>query len=451
MNKLGPGVIIILDGWGIAPPSRGNAVTLAKTPNINKLMSTYPTGLLGASGEAVGLPPGAMGNSEVGHLCLGAGRRVREDLPRISDSIADGTFYKNEALLGAVTRGQQGGQVHLIGLVSTGGVHSSFEHALALMELCRRHKVSNVLWHVILDGRDTAYDAGLKTVEKLQKKIKATGVGRIATVSGRFYAMDRDNHWERTQLAYQAIALGEGPVADDPVAAITESYAHQIYDEQFMPTVITDRRHQPPQIEAADSVIFFNFRTDRARQLTKSLVLPGFMKFPRPKYSPELYFVTMTEYEKDLPVHIAYPPQAIDQTLGQVISESGGRQLRAAETEKYAHVTFFFNGGRESPWPQEDRIMIPSPRVASYDQQPAMGAKQIAKQVINAMIEHDYNLVVVNFANADMVGHTGNIPAIVKSLETVDKCVGDLVKRTLTDNGIVIITGDHGNAEDKKN
>lgn len=448
--KRKPAVLLVLDGFGVAAPSRGNAIALAKTPVLDRLMEQYPTMTLQAAGDAVGLPWGEMGNSEVGHLTIGSGKVIYQDLPRITRSIVDGTFFTNRVFLEALTNANQHqAKVHLVGMFSPAGVHSFDEHAFALLELCQQQHIKDIFVHVILDGRDTPYNSGVEFVQKLERKLQALGLGKIASVSGRFYAMDRDNHWDRTQAAYEAMVQGKGPMAIDAVVAIQESYAKGVYDEQFVPTVITENGQPVTTVNDHDTVIFFNFRNDRARQLTKAFVLPGFNKFPRPVYLKDITFVTMTEYEKDLPVSIAFPPELVTEPLAKVFSDAGLKQLHAAETEKYAHVTFFFNGGVESAFPGEDRILVPSPAVPSYDQKPDMAARDITDRVTKAIDTGQYAFVVVNFANPDMVGHTGNIAATIKGIETMDGCIGQIVEATLEINGFLMITADHGNAEAK--
>lgn len=445
-----PAVLIILDGFGVAPPSRGNAIAMAKTPVLDRFVEQYPTVTLQAAGESVGLPWGEMGNSEVGHLNLGSGRIMFQDLPRITRSIVEGTFFTNPVFAQAIDHAvKHEGALHIVGMFSAAGVHSFDEHGFALLDLCHRQKINQVFVHVILDGRDSPYNSGLELVTKLQKKMQQIGVGKIATVSGRQFAMDRDNHWDRTATVYQAMTAGEGPAAVDPVEAIRASYEAGVYDEQFVPTVITDSTHPVGLVTDRDAVIFFNFRSDRARQLTKAFVLPGFEKFPRPVYLKNLFFVTMTEYEKDLPVSTAFPPEEVTEPLAKVMSDAGLKQLHAAETEKYAHVTFFFNGGREAPFSGEDRILVPSPSIASYDQKPEMSARELTDRTIKALNTGQYSFAVINFANPDMIGHTGNIPATLKAVETVDACVGEIVEAVLSINGLVMITADHGNAEAK--
>lgn len=445
-----PAVLIVIDGFGVAAPSRGNAIAMAKTPVLDRLMTQYPAMTLQAAGDAVGLPWGEMGNSEVGHLSIGAGRVIYQDLPRITRSIVDGSFFSNQAFMKAIQAAkEQGGRVHLIGMFSAAGVHSLDEHAYALLELCQQQHVTDVFVHAILDGRDSPYNSGVEYMSRLQQKMDDLGVGKIATVSGRYYAMDRDNHWDRIQLAYAAMALGIGPTAERVTDAVNASYAEKIFDEQFVPTVITANGQPVASIKDHDAVIFFNYRNDRARQLTKAFVLPGFEKFARPEYLRDLTFVTMTEYEKELPVSIAFPPEIVTEPLAKVFSDAGCKQLHAAETEKYAHVTFFFNGGVETAFPGEDRVLVPSPSVPSYDQKPDMSARGITDRVLQALNTGQYAFVVVNYANPDMIGHTGNMPATIKAVEVVDECIGQIVDAVLSIDGVVFITADHGNAEAK--
>jgi len=445
-----PVVLIILDGWGIAPPSRSNAIALAKTPTIDNLIKTYPALSLQAAGEAVGLSWGEMGNSEVGHLNLGSGKLVYQNLPRINKAITDGDFFSNKKFLAAINHVRRNNsKLHLVGLVSSGGVHSSMDHFYALVELCQKEKLKNqVLVHAILDGRDMPYNSGLDFVAEANSRLVDSKIGKIASVSGRFYALDRDNHWERLVLAYNAMVNGEAEnFFGDPVEAVKASYNKKIYDEEFIPTVITEHGQPVGRVSHQDAVIFFNFRADRARELTKAFVLPGFAKFPR-EYLSGLYFVTMTEYEKDLPVEVAFPPETIDTPLAKVIAEAGLKQLHIAETEKYAHVTFFFNGGQEKAFVGEERILIPSPRVDSYADKPEMSAKEITQRAIKEIMAKRYDFIVMNFANGDMVSHTGDLKATIKACEAVDNGVKKIVEATLAHNGVVVITADHGNAEE---
>ncbi len=446
-----PVILIILDGWGVAQDSIGNAITRAKTPNFDEYCQNYFCITLRASGEAVGLPYGEMGNSEVGHLNIGAGKVVYQDLPKINKSIIDKDFFSNPIFLKACENAKKNkNQLHLIGLLSTGGVHASMDHLYALLELAKKQGVSNVFIHAILDGRDMGYNSGLGLVKDLENKIKEIGVGQIATISGRWWAMDRDNRWERIKAAYDAMAKGEsGSVSSDPISAIQKSYEQKIYDEEFKPTVIVDNLGKPlAKISDSDSVIFFNFRADRARQLTKAFVLPSFDKFDRTEYLKNLYFVTMTQYDKNLPVEVAYPPERIENPLAKVISDAGLKQLHIAETEKYAHVTYFINGGREEPFIGEDNVLIPSPSVEDYSKTPQMSANEVKDRVLEELPTNKYDFIVINFANPDMVSHTGDLRAAIKAVEVVDKCMGEIVKAALLLDGVVVVTADHGNAEE---
>ncbi len=447
-----PIVLIILDGWGIASASKSNAITLAKTPTYNSLVKNYPAMTLQASGESVGLSWGEIGNSEVGHLNIGSGKLVYQNLPKIDKEITTETFFENKKLLEAINTAKKNKKViHLVGLFSSGGVHASINHFYALMELCKKEKIKDVFVHAILDGRDMPFNSGIDLIKKAQEYFDKNKIGHFATISGRYYAMDRDNHWERIELAYNAMVGGESAAKfDDPVKAVNESYAKKIYDEEFVPTVITANGQPVATINEGDSVVFFNFRSDRARQLTKAFVLPGLEKFKR-QYLKDLYFVTMTEFEKDLPVEVAFPPDLILEPLAKVISDAGLKQLHIAETEKYAHVTFFFNGGKEEAYPGEDRELIPSPRVASYDQKPEMSAKEITKKLIEFIMKDQYDFIVVNYANSDMVAHTGNLKASIKACEIVDDCLKQIIEVILGKNGVAFITSDHGNAEELVN
>ncbi len=447
-----PAVLMMLDGWGVAPDNPGNAITRAKTPVTDMLTKRYPTVTLRASGEAVGLMWGEMGNSEVGHMTAGAGAVYYQSMPRIEKAIADGSFFENLAFLKAAEYVKQtGGTLHIMGIMSAGKVHGFDGHAYALLDFAKRQKLKNVAVHAFLDGRDTLYNAGIDFITALQKKIKDVGVGKIATLSGRYYAMDRDNRWDRTEKAYNAIVLGQSPAKfEDPIEAIKQSYAKEVYDEEFLPTVITHQGEPVATVKEGDAVIFFNFRADRARQLTKAFVLPSFDKFSR-QYIRNLEFVTMGEYEKGLPVDVAFPPLQIKNCLAEVIANAGLTQLHIAETEKYAHVTFFFNGTREEPFPNEDRVIIPSPHVSSYEQKPEMSAYEITERVIKEIKIGNYDVIIMNFANGDMVAHTGNLEATIKAIEVVDECIGKIVNEVLQKDGVVLITADHGNAEEVTN
>jgi 2,3-bisphosphoglycerate-independent phosphoglycerate mutase len=452
-NRPKPVALIILDGWGIAPPSDGNAITEAKTPNINKLISTYPALTLVASGDSAGLSWGEMGNSEVGHLNLGAGKVFYQNLPKINKSITDGSFFSNRVFLKAADFVKKNNsKLHLLGLVSSGGVHASIEHLFALLEMAKRQSIKKVFVHVVLDGRDSIYNSGLDFTTKLLAKMKELGVGQIATISGRFYAMDRDNHWERTEKVYNAMTRGESDEKfSDPIEAIKKSYDKKIFDEEFVPAVMANKNAAAALVEEKDAIIFFNFRSDRAREITKAFIIPEFSKFERPKYLDNIMFVTMTEYEEGLPVEVAFPVDLVKEPLAKVLSEAGLKQLHIAETEKYAHVTFFFNGGAEEPFLGEDRAVIPSPRVSSYDQKPEMSALEITNQVVKEVKENKYDFILINFANADMVSHTGDKAATIKAVETIDKCVGKLVDVILSNGGVAVVTADHGNAEELVN
>ena len=441
-----PVVMVIMDGYGITGPSPGNAVENARTPVLDGLYKTCPNTTLSASGQDVGLPDGQMGNSEVGHTNIGAGRVVYQDLPRISRDILTGDFFSNEALLSAVAACKSsGGALHLLGLVSPGGVHSHTEHLYSLIDLAKRNGLSDIFVHCFMDGRDVAPDSGKGFIEDLVEKCGMLGAGKIATVMGRFYAMDRDNRWERVEQAYNATVFGEGAYEPDPVKAMQLSYDEGVFDE-FVKPVVCDREGM---VKPGDSIIFFNFRPDRAREITRAFVEPGFNGFIRKTGCVPLTYVCLTQYdEKITGVAIAYPPDFPEQTLGETISGLGFKQLRIAETEKYAHVTFFFNGGIEQTFPGEERILIPSPKeFPTYDLIPEMSAYKVADTAAGEILSGKYDIVIINFANCDMVGHTGDYNAAVKAVETVDECVGrirDAVRKT---GGYLIVTADHGNAE----
>lgn len=446
-----PTVLIIIDGFGVAPDGEGNAIVRAKTPNFDRFIRTYPTMTLRASGEEVGLSWGEMGNSEVGHLAIGAGRVYYQMFPRINRAIESGEFASNQAFLDAFEHvKKQGSRLHLVGMVSQGGVHSMDEHCHTLLQAAKDAGIKDVFIQAILDGRDTVYNAGIDFVTTLQQKIDEIGIGKIASLSGRYFAMDRDKRWDRTQKAYNAMVFGEGEKASDPLEAIKASYQREVYDEEFIPTVMMDGEQPVGLVQDNDAVIFFNFRPDRMRQICKAFVLPSFDGFERTSLQNVLP-VTMAEYESGLPVEVAFPPQKIEKCLAQVISEQGLTQLHIAETEKYAHVTFFLNGTQEKPFPGEERIIIPSPKVASYDQAPAMSAKELTDRVLSEMRENKFDFIVMNFANPDMVGHTGELEAAMKGIETVDECLGKIVEQTLARNGRVLITADHGNSEEMRN
>lgn len=445
-------VLAILDGWGVAPNTPGNAITRAETPNINRFTKEYPAMTLYASGSEVGLSFGEMGNSEVGHLNIGAGRVYYQTLPRINKSIEDKSFQENKAFLEAAEQVKSNkSSLHLVGLVSPGNVHASQDHLYALLAFAKKQKIKNVFVHAILDGRDTTENSAVDFIKALQKEMDEIGVGEIASLSGRYYAMDRDNRWDRIEKAYRAMALGQADeYAKDPIKAIKESYERKVYDEEFVPTVIGKAGEPVATIAPEDAVIFFNFRPDRARQLTQAFVLPSFDKFER-DYLKKLCFVTMTEYEKELPATVAFPPNVVHNCLAEVISSEGLKQFHIAETEKYAHITFFLNGTVEEAFAHEDRKIIPSPKVASYDKAPEMSAPAIAKEVVKIIDQKKYDVIMVNFANADMVAHTGNLKATIEGVEAVDKALGTIAEHVLAHQGVLLVTADHGNAEELLN
>lgn len=448
-----PLMLIILDGWGYREARDGNAILLSITPNLDNLTNKYPWCLLEASGEAVGLPEGQMGNSEVGHLNIGAGRIVYQDLTRINLSIKNGDFFENPAFLNAISNAKvNNSSLHLMGLVSYGGVHSYMTHIYSLIKLAHKKGLKKVYIHAFLDGRDVPPKAALKDIKELDAFCKENGSAKIATVSGRYYAMDRDKRWDRTKLAYDALTMGIAPYkAYDAETAVSESYERGETDEFVKPTVITDSTGNPEAvIQDNDSIIFFNFRPDRARQLTWAFMNKDFEGFTREKH-PKVYYVCMAQYDETLDLPIAFPPEELVNVLGEVLSKHGLTQLRIAETEKYAHVTFFLNGGQEKCYEGEDRCLIPSPKVATYDLKPEMSAYEVTDEVINRIKSGKYNVIILNFANMDMVGHTGIIEAAVKAVETVDNCVGKITATLEEVGGEAIITADHGNAEQMKN
>ncbi len=445
-----PVVLVIMDGWGDAPPGPGNAVTLAATPTFDRLCATAARSALIPFGREVGLPEGQMGNSEVGHLNIGAGRIVYQTLTRIALAIEDGAFFHNPVLRDAmrVVKERQV-TLHLLGLIGPGGVHAQDRHLLALLRLAKMEGVTNVAIHAFLDGRDTPPESARDSMRRLEDEIGQIGVGRVATLAGRYYAMDRDKRWDRIQKAYDALTRGVGETARTPDAAIARSYAAGVTDEFVLPTVIVGADGAPVgTIADGDVAIFFNFRSDRARELSHALVDEPFDGFPRAVH-PHITFVTMTEYEADLPVAgVAFPTENIIEPLADVIAAHGLAQFHAAETEKYPHVTFFFNGGREEPYPDEERRLVPSPKVATYDLQPEMSALAVADAVEAAVLSGRYAFILVNFANADMVGHTGVLPAAIAAVETVDGCVGQILAALDRTGGAAIVTADHGNAEE---
>ncbi len=447
INPLRPVLLVILDGWGVAAASQGNSITRARKPNLDAYFASFPNTVLEAAGEAVGLPPGEAGNSEVGHTNLGAGRIVYQDLPRINMAIADGSFLTNPVFLEAFAHARGvGSAVHLMGLVGSGGVHSSIEHLYALLWLAKKQNLEKVYLHLFTDGRDSPPYSSTQLFAELESKLDELGVGKIATISGRYFAMDRDQRWERTQKAYDAMVKGVGARAESALQAIEISYQRKITDEFIEPTVISSTG-EVTTIKDNDSVIFFNFRPDRARQLTKSFVLDQFQGFPRERKLENLYFVSITLFEKGLPTHVAFPAPQIDYPLASVVSSKNLRQLHIGETEKYAHITYFFNAGLEAAYPGEDRIHIPSPRVATYDTKPEMSSNEITEQVSERLKVGQYDFYVINFASADMVAHTGSLDATIKAVEILDGCVGKVVGEAMALGGATVLVGDHGNAE----
>ncbi len=439
-----PLILMILDGFGIAPEN-GNAIKAAKKPNIDRLFSSNPITQIGASGMDVGLPDGQMGNSEVGHTNIGAGRVVYQELTRITKSIDDGDFFENEALCKAMDNAKEkGSALHIMGLLSDGGVHSHNKHLYGILEMAKKKGLSKVYVHAFLDGRDVPPSSGKDFVVDCCEKIKEIGVGKIATVMGRYYAMDRDNRWERVEKAYAAMVYGEGVQADDPAEAVEASYKDGVTDEFVVPAVIKGGA----KIQADDSVVFFNFRPDRAREITRTFVDPDFDGFDRKNgFFPPSY-VCMTQYDATMPnVMVAFKPESLRNTLGEYISDKNMTQLRIAETEKYAHVTFFFNGGVEKQYPGEDRILVKSPAVATYDLQPEMSAYEVTDKLVPAIESGKYDVIILNFANCDMVGHTGVFDAAVKAVEAVDTCVGKVTDAIAKMGGVALITADHGNAD----
>jgi 2,3-bisphosphoglycerate-independent phosphoglycerate mutase len=441
-------LLLIMDGFGISNHKEGNAIYLAKKPNLDRLFKNYPNTLLGASGLDVGLPEGQMGNSEVGHLNLGAGRVVYQDITRIDKSIQDGLFFKNQVLINAVKKAKENNSsLHLIGLVSDGCVHSSLNHLYAILKLAREYKLGKVWVHAFLDGRDTSPTSGVGYVKKLLNEFQEIGVGKLSTISGRYYAMDRDKRWERVEKAYQAMVWGEGEKASDPLKAIESSYKTNVTDEFVIPKVITyDENPQAGRIKPEDVGIFFNFRADRARELSRALTDKNFNQFKRPD-NLTIPLVSMTLYDETLDTDIAFPQIKLYNILAEVLSKNNIPQLRIAETEKYAHVTFFFNGGVEDPYPGEDRILIPSPRVATYDLKPEMSAYEVTERVIGEIKSKKYKVIILNYANPDMVGHSGILEATIKAVEAVDFCVGKVISAVKEVKGIAFVCGDHGNAE----
>lgn len=440
-----PLVLIILDGYGETSDTYGNAIIAAKTPNMDRYKKLYPHTTLGASGMNVGLPDGQMGNSEVGHTNIGAGRVVYQELTRITKSIKDGNFFENEALLGAIENCKKyNSALHLAGLISDGGVHSHNTHLYAILELAKRNGLADVYVHCLMDGRDVPPTSGKEFIAELEAKMQEIDVGKIATIMGRYYAMDRDKRWERVEKAYSAMVYGEGEINADTAALMQKSYDAGVTDEFIVPTICV----QGAEIKDNDSVIFFNFRPDRAREITRTFVDPDFDGFERRNPGMKLHYVCMTQYDATMPnVYVAYRPQSLDNTFGEYISKQGLKQLRIAETEKYAHVTFFFNGGVEAPYENEDRALIPSPKVATYDLQPDMSEPEVTEEMLKRLDSGKYDVIILNFANCDMVGHTGVFEAAVKAVEAVDEGIGKIVDKIIEMGGAALITADHGNAD----
>ena len=448
MQQLRPFVLCVLDGWGLSDRTEGNAVAQANTPNVDRWIKEYPFTTLAASATAVGLPPGQIGNSEVGHLNIGAGLVVYQDSTRISEAIKEGSFFQEPVLLEACDHVKRNGsRLHLMGLIGSGGVHAYSEHMFALLRLAKDQGIDHVYIHAFLDGRDTPPKSGYGFMETVLTKIEELGVGKVATVSGRYYAMDRDKRWERTGKAYNALVKAEGETAPDPLTAIQQSYDKDVTDEFVLPTVIVENGEPVATVQDDDAAIFFNFRGDRPRQLTRMFVQPEFPDFDRGPQIQNLFFVTMTQYEKGLPVHIVYPPQNLECPLARVVSDHGLTQFHTAETEKYAHVTFFINGGREQPFEGEERHLEPSPKVATYDLQPEMSALPLTEKVLSVVEDEQFDVIIMNYANPDMVGHTGSLPAAIKAVETVDACVGRVADAVLARGGGLLVLADHGNAE----
>jgi len=442
-------VLVILDGYGINPKTEGNAIAAANKPNMDRLMKEFPNTIVRTSGMDVGLPHGQMGNSEVGHTNIGAGRIVYQELTRITKSIEDGDFFEKKEFLDSIDNCKKNNsKLHLFGLVSDGGVHSHNTHLYALVELAKRQGLKDVYIHCFFDGRDVPPDSAKGYVEELEAKLKEIGVGKIASVMGRYYAMDRDNRWERVQLAYDAMVLGKGLEASSAGEAVAASYAREEYDEFVKPTVIKENGKPVATIGENDSIIFFNFRPDRAREITRTFIEEDFSGFKREKGYFPVKFVCMTQYDKTFKnVEVAFKPESLENTFGEYISKKGYRQLRIAETEKYAHVTFFFNGGVEAVYEGEDRVLIPSPKVATYDLKPEMSAYEVTDEVVKRINSKEYDVIILNYANSDMVGHTGVFEAAKAAVEAVDECIGRVVSAVQAQNGVVLITADHGNSE----
>ncbi len=448
MKKTTPLVLVILDGWGVEPDSDGNAISLAHKPFWDKIRAAYPHTILHAAGEEVGLPKGEAGNSEVGHLNIGAGMIVYQELLRINMAISDGTFLENKALrVASVTTRKNKSRLHIMGLVGRGVAHSSLEHLYALLWLSKTQGLKEVFLHLFTDGRDSPPTSGSGVVKEISDKCLEIGAGKIASICGRYWAMDRDKKWDRISKAYKLIVEGKGAKTTDPVRTIRDLYQKGVTDEFIEPVLVKEGGKPVGNVKEGDSLIFFNFRSDRARQLTQSFADPTFNEFPGRRYLKNLVFVTMVEYEKNLPVITAFPPPNIAYPLAAVLSNNELRQLHIGETEKYAHVTYFLNGGREDPYPGEDRVHIPSPRVATYDKRPEMSAYEITDYVASRLKQKLYDVYIINFANADMVAHTGSLDATIRAVEILDGCLEKITALATSQGGLVVITADHGNAE----
>jgi 2,3-bisphosphoglycerate-independent phosphoglycerate mutase len=442
-------VLVVLDGFGERADKNGNAIRLARTPAFDALYREFPHTLINTSGLAVGLPKGQMGNSEVGHMNMGSGRIVYQELTRINKSISDGDFFSNRAFCDAIDKAKANQRaLHLLGLTSPGGVHSSLEHAYAIVELARKRGLSEVYWHAFLDGRDTPPRSAAGFLRGIREQLSKIGIGRLASVVGRYYAMDRDNRWDRVKLAYDLLTQGLSATVEDPVKEIENRYVQNETDEFIKPIAVATDGQKMRTIQDGDSVIFFNFRADRAREITRALTFPDFDGFPRAVRPKLAAYVCMTQYDASFPLQVAFPPQALKMILGEYLANQGLAQFRTAETEKYAHVTFFFNGGREEPFAREERRLVPSPKdVATYDLKPAMSAESVADGVVAAIESERYAFVLVNFANPDMVGHTGVLPAAISAVDTIDHCIGRIINSARAHDTAVVITADHGNCE----
>ena len=445
-----PIVLIVLDGWGLSPSTQGNPIREATLPTIDKLNKYYPLTALQASGIAVGLPWNTPGNSEVGHMTIGSGRVIYQNLPRISLAVQDGSFFKNTAFLNAINRVKEnGGALHIMGLVGEGSVHSNKDHLYMLLQMAAQNNLTKVFIHAFTDGRDSPPTSGIHTLKEVMSRATMLGAGTLASIGGRNWGMDRNNNWDRVEKAYKVLTEGT-PGTDDLLASVEASYRKDITDEYIEPVMLTKDGKPVGTIQDGDSIIFFNYREDRAREITKAFTLPDFDGFPRPK-KLDINFVTMTEYERNLPVNVAFAPEEVSNALGEILSKNGKLQLRIAETEKYAHVTYFFNGGKEKAWPGEDRLLVPSPTVAHFDEVPEMSSAGTTEKTIEAVRSGKYDFILLNYASPDMVGHTGNEEASIEAVESTDKCLSLLIPVVLEAGGAVLITADHGNVEEVRN